>query len=53
MTEKTKGGKRKGAGRKKSDYQTKTISFRVRLEWIEEIKDIVKKNIAELSNKRY
>ena len=33
------GGKRKGAGRKKSTYKTKTISFRVRVEWEKEIRE--------------
>lgn len=43
------GGKRKGAGRKPAPYQTKTISFRVRLEWAEAIKSTVKAKVAELS----
>ena len=45
----TKGGKRIGAGRKPAPYQTKTIAFRVRLEWVEVIKSIVKAKVAELS----
>lgn len=49
MKQNTKGGKRKGAGRKPASYQTKTIAFRVRLEWVEVIKSIVKAKIAELS----
>jgi len=49
MKEKYKGGKRKGAGRKKANYQTKTIAFRVRLEWAEVIKSTVKAKVAELS----
>jgi hypothetical protein len=44
----TRGGKRPGSGRKPSDYQTKTIAFRVRLEWVEEIKAIVKARVEEL-----
>ena len=44
-----KGGKRKGAGRKPASYQTKTIAFRVRLEWVEVIKSMVKSKVAELS----
>ncbi len=35
-----KGGKRVGSGRKKSPYQTKTIAFRVRVEFVEPIKKI-------------
>jgi hypothetical protein len=45
----TKGGKRKGAGRKPAPYQTKTIAFRVRTEWVEEIKLMVKTKMAELN----
>ena len=45
----TKGGKRIGAGRKPAPYQTKTIAFRVRLEWVEVIKSMVKAKVAELS----
>jgi hypothetical protein len=44
-----KGGKRKGAGRKPAPYQTKTIAFRVRIEWAEVIKSTVKDKVAELS----
>ena len=43
------GGKRKGAGRKPALYQTKTIAFRVRIEWIEEIKQLVKNKIHQLT----
>lgn len=45
---KTKGGKRKGAGRKPAPYQTQTITFRVRLEWVETIKSVAKSKVAEL-----
>jgi len=49
-----KGGKRKGAGRKPAPYQTKTIAFRVRVEWVESIKSMVKTKIVDLSqNKNY
>jgi hypothetical protein len=44
-----KGGKRKGAGRKLAPYKTKTIAFRVRVEWVELIKSTVKVKVAELS----
>lgn len=40
------GGKRKGAGRKPALYQTKTISFRVRLELVEPIKKMVKDYVS-------
>ena len=43
------GGKRQGAGRKLAPYQTKTIAFRVRVEWVEVIKTTVKTKVAELS----
>jgi hypothetical protein len=46
---KNKGGKRVGSGRKKADYQTKTIAFRVRVEWVEAIKSTVKDKVEELS----
>lgn len=46
---KNKGGKRVGSGRKKANYQTKTIAFRVRVEWIEAIKLTVKAKVVELS----
>lgn len=49
---KLKGGKRKGAGRKPAPYQTKTIAFRVRLEFVEVIKSMVKSKVAELSQNR-
>lgn len=49
MNKKTKGGKRVGSGRKKANYQTKTIAFRVRVEWAEAIKSTVKGKVAELS----
>jgi len=42
-----RGGKRVGAGRKKADYETKTISFRVRVEFVEPIKKIVKDYVLE------
>jgi hypothetical protein len=42
-----RGGVRDGAGRKKADYETKTISFRVRLEFVEPIKKMVKDYVSE------
>jgi hypothetical protein len=47
--QKSKGGKRIGSGRKKAPYETKTIAFRVRVEWVEVIKSMVKDKIAEFS----
>ncbi len=38
----SRGGKRPFSGRKKADYQTTTIAFRVRVEWADEIKQMVK-----------
>jgi len=49
MKQKNKGGKRVGSGRKKANYQTKTIAFRVRVEWVEVIKSTVKAKVADLS----
>ena len=42
-----KGGKRVGSGRKKADYKTKTIAFRVRIEFVEPIKKMVKDYVSE------
>lgn len=44
----SRGGKRRGAGRKPAPYKSKQISFRINPEWEKEIKEIVKKKIAEL-----
>ena len=44
-----RGGKRAASGRKKADYQTKTIAFRVRVEWVETIKSTVKAKVSEMS----
>ncbi len=46
MSENKHGGQRKNAGRKKSPHQTKTISFRVRLTLIDEVKQLVKQFIS-------
>ena len=43
----TRGGKRVGSGRKKAPYETKTIAFRVRVEFIEPIKKMVKDYVSE------
>jgi len=45
--QKNKGGKRDGSGRKKADYKTKTIAFRVRVEFVEPIKKMVKDYVSE------
>jgi hypothetical protein len=42
-----RGGKRPLSGRKKADYETKTIAFRVRVEFIEPIKKMVKDYVSE------
>ena len=42
------GGKRKRSGRKKANYETKTISFRVRVEFVEQIKKMVKDYVSEV-----
>ncbi len=44
---KQQGGKRVGSGRKKEDYKTKTIAFRVRVEFVEPIKKMVKDYVSE------
>ena len=42
-----RGGKRPFSGRKKAEYETKTIAFRVRLEFVEPIKKMVKDYVSE------
>jgi len=44
---KERGGKRVNSGRKKAYYQTKTIAFRVRVEFVEPIKKMVKDYVSE------
>lgn len=44
-----RGGKRAASGRKKADYETKTIAFRVRVEFVERVKKLVKDAVAEWS----
>ena len=43
----TRGGKRPFSGRKKAEYETKIITFRVRLEFVEPIKKMVKDYIEK------
>ena len=43
----TRGGKRPFSGSKKADYKTKTIAFRVRVEFVEPIKKMVKDYVSE------
>jgi hypothetical protein len=45
------GGKREGAGRPSLGIKTKTISFRIRVEWEQAIKEVVRKKIAVLKKK--
>jgi hypothetical protein len=45
-----RGGKRQNSGRKKATYTTQTIAFRVRTEWVEEIKKNVKDAILKKQN---
>ena len=47
MKKETRGGKRPLSGRKKADYETKTIAFRVRVEFVEPIKKMVKDYVSE------
>lgn len=44
----SRGGKRKRAGRNPSPYKTKTVSFRVRVEWVDDVKSVVKSKVEEL-----
>lgn len=47
----TKGGKRKGAGRKPALFKTKTISFRVRVDLADELKNSIKQFIQKHTEK--
>jgi hypothetical protein len=47
---KNAGGKRIGAGRKKGLHTTQTIAFRVRSEFVDEIKSTVKDKVEELTD---
>jgi len=42
-----RGGKRPHSGRKKADYETKTIAFRVRVEFVEHIKKMVNDYVSQ------
>jgi len=46
----TRGGKRPFSGRKKADYETKTIAFRVKVEHVDKIKESVKLLINNLNS---
>lgn len=48
MQNKKRGGKRDGAGRKKSSIKTKTISFRVDVRYLKAVEAVAKAKIAEL-----
>jgi hypothetical protein len=48
MKKETRGGKREGAGRKPSGIEWKTVSFRIKEEWREPIKKVVRKQIKHL-----
>ena len=47
MAKKQRGGKRPLSGRKKAPYKTTTVSFRVRVEFADGVKETVKKYVAE------
>ena len=48
-----RGGKREGAGRKNPGYETKTIAFRVPVQFVEPIKKLVKSTVEKwLRNSR-
>ena len=46
MKKEKRGGKRPFSGRKKAEYETKTIAFRVRVEFVEPIKKLVKDYVS-------
>jgi hypothetical protein len=45
----TRGGTRIGSGRKPAPYKTTTVSFRVRVEIIQDVKDAVKAVISQFN----
>lgn len=47
---KNAGGKRIGAGRKPGLHTTQTIAFRVRSEFVDDVKSAVKKKVEELTD---
>lgn len=49
MKTNVRGGPRKGAGRPPLEFETKTISFRIRSEWEDIIKDTVKRKMKKLT----
>jgi hypothetical protein len=49
MKKSKRGGKRKGAGRKKGE-PTKTVSFRVELKQVEPVKELVGSYLTNLKN---
>lgn len=49
MKKSNKGGQRIGAGRKKANYETKTVAFRVRVEFVDRLKNLVKTAVSEWS----
>jgi hypothetical protein len=48
MAKENRGGKREGAGRKASGIEWKTVCFRIKEEWREAVKIVVRKEIARL-----
>lgn len=48
MKQETRGGHRKGSGRKPSGIDWKTVSFRIKEEWREPVKVAVRKEILKL-----
>jgi len=44
---KQRGGKRPFSGRKKATYKTTTVSFRVRVEFADGVKELVKNYVME------
>jgi hypothetical protein len=45
---KVHGGSRPGAGRKPAPYKTKTLAFRVKVEWEQYIRQLVKAELYKL-----
>jgi hypothetical protein len=52
LKKENRGGKRAGAGRKKLNYETKIVFFRVKAEFVDDIKKMVKDYNLLKSNKQ-
>lgn len=50
MKKNTHGGKRPNSGRKPSKIKTEVVSVRVRVDWVDIIKKVIKDKVEELKD---